>query len=446
MRILRSHGISNCSAETFRLAKHDQTEAVVPMWNLLKDMIENVRYQHQKERVPLQFVEHCNDIATNNQQQQLDNMSPSQIVLFVKEEFYRLGYMSCDFYQLSLDNISTGSRDLLLAFAWFLCHIDFIGLLLNRMSFVEQALPKSTGLTVPANDRLARKVPPTWNIIDCIKHMILIHGKLRLTCRHLHALQREQNRLAHKLHVSTQGMSLQPGLNHLTPAEAQLLRTNEEKQTSQLEDINSKIEDLLKWKESENVFWKWMESVVVLKAANSDKVLSDGQNASEDDKVTNSTSLGLSITSKEELRLQEAKERLNESLSRCGPYINNLDRVWNEKQPTLSSNEHSKIISEFHAKIQRLDAQNKENSSQKLPLLQQTTKQHSYCFDCPKSQANNLETAESNSRKIIQKKNSLKEDIADINEKIVNLQRKFKLELDSISDEFQHLICVPHYK
>ena len=437
-RILRSHGISNCSAETFRLAKHDQTEAVVPMWYLLKDMIENFCVQHHKKRCLLQFTQHCND--DSNHHHHHDDIPLQHVVLFVQSEFHRLGYMSWDFYQLSQDDVSFGSRDLLLAFAWLLCHVDFVGLLLKRMTFSEQIKLKFTG---KKKGGVARKIPPTWNIIDCVKYMILIHGKMILTCRQLHALQREQNRLTHKLYASTQGISLQPGLNHLMPAEAQLLHTSEEKLAFHLEDINSRIEDILKWKEFENAFWKWMESVIMLKAANSEKVLCEYQKGSEENKMTNSANLDFKITADVKLGLQVANKRLNEIFVQYGPYINNLDSIWHKKQQTLSRKEHSKIIMEFHRKVKKLDAQNNENSPKKLAFVHQATNQHRYCFDCPKSQLNNMVTCESNSKMIMKKKDSVEEDIVCVNKNNNILERKFEMELESISNEFQHLICIP---
>ena len=42
-----------------------------------------------------------------------------ELAVYVKREFHRLGYRSADFARLPAD-MSDGSRDLLLAFAWLL--------------------------------------------------------------------------------------------------------------------------------------------------------------------------------------------------------------------------------------------------------------------------------------------------------------------------------------
>lgn len=439
-KILRNHGISHCSAETFRLAKHNQTEAIVPMWNVLKDIIGTISQQHCKEKPFYQLEEHNIECASHLHHQ----FTPQQqLVSYVQQEFYKLGYMSLDFYQLSSNhNASSGSRDLLLAFGWLLCRIDFFGTLLKRMSFPENLALELTDTNVLISNGGMQKCPPTWNIVDCVKHLTLVHGKLMLTCRHLHALQKEQNRLMHKLHLSTQGISLQPGLNHLTRTEAKHLRSQtEEKLTSQFENLNSKIEDILNWKKSENVFWKWMESVIALKTLDSEKVISQS-NSDEN----NLKSLGLCIPMSDKLCLQEAKKKLNETLIQYDQYVNRLDELWHKKQPTFPTQVHRQITKDIDEKLKDLDAKNNESYSQKkLAIVHQTTNQYKYCFDDPKSQISHMTATQKNHSTIIKKKDSIEENIAYVNEKNGRTKKKLKLELDSISSEFQNLICIPVY-
>jgi len=47
------------------------------------------------------------------------SVETDELAIYVKREFQRLGYRSADFSHLPVD-MSDGSRDLLLAFAWLL--------------------------------------------------------------------------------------------------------------------------------------------------------------------------------------------------------------------------------------------------------------------------------------------------------------------------------------
>ncbi|XP_077993456.1 uncharacterized protein LOC144447347 isoform X2 [Glandiceps talaboti] len=187
--------------------------------------------------------------------------------MVVKHELYLAGYRSPAFFTTSSDtNIS--SRQLLLAVGWIIAKYEIIDkMMTNTQSpidvFHSDETHKKTKeyLKCDLNHTTSRdKEDLTHNA----KYLLWVNGRLLLTLRGLFAVNVERQALSHQVQEATQGVSLLSYIPHLTVQEAYLLR-HPKLQSKCLEFIeaeNSRLQVLLKWKENEDIFWKWMESVV----------------------------------------------------------------------------------------------------------------------------------------------------------------------------------------
>nr|KAG5712909.1 hypothetical protein BaRGS_007506 [Batillaria attramentaria] len=100
-----------------------------------------------------------------------------------------------------------------------------------------------------------------------VQQLLMLNHKLRMKIRLLHAAQQEHATLTHKIHNATYGVTLSPGMNHLTTMQTHMLRHPQEmkKVLTLLEADSSRLENLLQWEDKEIVFWEWMDSVLDLK-------------------------------------------------------------------------------------------------------------------------------------------------------------------------------------
>uniref|UniRef100_A0A2C9L7X0 Tubulin epsilon and delta complex protein 1 domain-containing protein n=1 Tax=Biomphalaria glabrata TaxID=6526 RepID=A0A2C9L7X0_BIOGL len=191
-------------------------------------------------------------------------------VLYVKTELQKFGYLSCRLSVLPAD-MSSGSRELLLALGWLLHQQKVFDKIMSRRSDpLHQPLRNFVKLNVASLEPLNTnalvdaifKLPPR----DAIQQQLMLCNKLHLACRRLHSFSQELRCLTHKIHQYTQGVSLQTELNHLTPLEVYLLRHPEslKQMMFELEKDNLELENLVSWKATEHVFWEWMHSVLNL--------------------------------------------------------------------------------------------------------------------------------------------------------------------------------------
>ncbi|KAH9488730.1 Tubulin epsilon and delta complex protein 1 [Bulinus truncatus] len=183
------------------------------MWNLLYDVISFCISQNATDRA-----------------KKSPNIDKEDKVVFIKSELQKWGYLSSSFAALPAD-MSIGSRDLLMALGW----------LIHKQEVFDKMLS-------------CRSNPLHQHLRDFAKFDEATLYSQELRC------------LTKKIRLYTQGVSLQPDLNHLTPLEVFLLRHPEslKQMLNELESDNIELQNLLDWKDQEHVFWDWMQSALNL--------------------------------------------------------------------------------------------------------------------------------------------------------------------------------------
>ncbi|CAF2027117.1 unnamed protein product [Rotaria magnacalcarata] len=216
-QILSSYGFSMITSEMFCLAKYDQSEATVPLWKLMYELI------HFDSNPSSQEI--TKDIFSQTQKDEIVNL--------IKSDLYKRGYTYDNF--LSLDsNMQKGSRQLLVCLGWLIYHTKFIDkcikLCLNSISNKNKS------------DELQNL---KYNLIEQITQVKRTNLKVRSRLRAI-----EQKKLQQNDRMSLFELELYQ-YPHLI---SQYL--------NELEKDDEKLNLFLYWNKHENIFWKWMESVL----------------------------------------------------------------------------------------------------------------------------------------------------------------------------------------
>ncbi|CAF0912369.1 unnamed protein product [Adineta ricciae] len=212
-QILSLHGFSMITFETFQLAKFNQNQSTLPLWRLIYEML------------------HFDHLATS---QNFDNDKFTQtpkgvIVDQIKRDLFNRGYTYEHF--LSLDpNMQTGSQQLLVCVGWLIYHLNLI----------DQCMRQSLTSISDDNDKTDKA-----ELIEQIKQTFYSNSKIR---SRLQALDRIDN----------------PDNRRFSSFELQLHRYPHliTKYINELDEEQHKLSLFLFWDKHENIFWKWMESVL----------------------------------------------------------------------------------------------------------------------------------------------------------------------------------------
>lgn len=317
-RVLRGNGTSKIKAETFRLAKFDKDEAVPALWRLLFELL----YYLDHGTIDEVVIKARSELTTQEQ------------VVYVKQELQGKGFYSRQFSQLPND-MSRGSRELLLALAWLLCAEKVIDKFMeNCASPIEEDdyTPDVQRVDLEGSSG-SLEAPATMSAIEKLQRLQLLNGKLHLSLKRLYALHRERTRLQHRVHDSTIGVSLTPDRNHLTVLEVHLLRHPEylKKLLKLLEKDNERLQIMIAWKDHEDIFWKWMESVLELKLK---ETTSD----------TEQPMVHYNIAPNTVEKMLETRKQLEEAILKYEPVIERLEELWETKKSSISDEELDSLL------------------------------------------------------------------------------------------------------
>ncbi|RDD38091.1 Uncharacterized protein C14orf80-like protein [Trichoplax sp. H2] len=241
-------------AESFRQAKFDRHEQTRTFWLLLFDSICYSKY--------LQVMPEA-------------HLSDEQIVVYVKHYLYSFGYGVASFYQLP-NNMSYGSRELLLAFSWLLAKRNIIESYIHNIEDILsiRVIDEKGCLQEKSSDKNSSRVEyPTLsvdndsdNIIDRAKNLLWQYGRLNHKLKTLLSSEKEQIRIMHKLHIGTWDTqsAVLPDCSHLSSLECYLLANPKDFQKLQglLDQRITYLSALASWIGEKDLFWKWMESVL----------------------------------------------------------------------------------------------------------------------------------------------------------------------------------------
>lgn len=269
-----------------------------------------------------------------------------ELAVYVKREMQALGFTSYAFSSLPND-MSQGSRELLLAFAWLLCKGSLIDKFMDKC-----ASPVEEDLSVYQlnnlddsnfNNHLTANKP--LNPAQKVQHLQYLNGKLRSSLRRLYALQQQKNKLQHKIHECTQGVSSVAERSHLSVMEVHLLRHPEllKKILKLLEKDNDRLQCMLTWKKQEDVFWKWMESVLDVK-------LKEKAEAEMEDK--NQPQMTFYNIPPDSIRLMNsARKQLEEAIMKYESVIVQLEEIWESQRDGISTQELDNLLASINMEI-----------------------------------------------------------------------------------------------
>lgn len=341
--ILRDNGMSAFQAETLRKAKFDQADACAALWKLLFELI--FFCQHRQVGTPMLTA--------------FTTMKTDDRVIYVKKEMQRSGYMSRVFAALPPD-MSHGSRELLLAFAWLLNKESIIHKFMdNRASPIQDDV---LSLCETKDSEHLMNLPTFGDKQQSpahrIQQMLVLNNKVKFSLRLLHAAQQEHATLTHRIHNATYGVSLLPDMNHLTTFQVQMLRHPQQMKRviSLLEQDSIRLENLLHWEDKETMFWEWLESVLELKLQQqaSSRVSDENSDSREDGVATRTVFLDVPPTLAADIA--ESRQSLMSMILHYESAIEKLEDLWTTKKSTVSQWELDRLLASINAEISQLQS------------------------------------------------------------------------------------------
>ncbi|XP_071792156.1 tubulin epsilon and delta complex protein 1-like [Asterias amurensis] len=270
-QLLNLKGITGLTPEIFRQAKFNKPEAVAPLWSLLYSL---AHYNTHK------CIPSKTDAARHTR--------PTHRISSTKHAMWAEGYRCNKLYRLP-DDMSGGSREVLLACAWLLAKTDILAdiILDDRAMAVadtahlhlEEVVKAMTRMKGASNSISGDLLPS-----DCAKRLGWMVGRCRMAMRRLYVQQQEFCSLTHQIHVATQGLSVSMDTSHLSPFETFITRHSDQLKTHHdfLEAEQSRLHICIRWQEQQQTFWQWMESVL-------DAKLQDSQVDLEEEEADDST-------------------------------------------------------------------------------------------------------------------------------------------------------------
>ena len=329
--IMVYHGTRKTTAEAFRQAKFDKPEATESMWlvlfslNLLED-----KHFAKKEEKHVASVAEC---------------EPERTVRLCKHKLFRKGYRSVGFYSLPED-MSFGSRQILLAVGWLVASEKVIDKLIGQArSLLTEDLTMLIASDCLSADLDTLQFPRSqqsdgWkNFQHNLNYLAWLNGRLIAAQRKVLAVMYEYALLLSKTHKAIYPPS--SAASQLSLQEVYLLRHESqlEKFQTLLESKNSYFQSLLVWKRNEDIFWKWMGSVL---DSNVDNLLEPNEN--EIECLSNAVH-------KPRDSLQKAKEQqveLSKLLQHHEQSYKKITKSWKKIKASFDSHERLGSVSECH--------------------------------------------------------------------------------------------------
>ncbi|XP_074657566.1 tubulin epsilon and delta complex protein 1-like [Tubulanus polymorphus] len=415
--ILKENGATEISAETFRLAKFNRDEATRPFWVLLFELLYFVKYKTVDE-IPVKAIQ---------------DLSQEEIVVYVKREINRYGFTCHDFNTLPND-MSSGSRDLLLALGWLLCKESIIDQFMQRRGIdIGEDTALFHSLDKEASYKLANNNNWSNDPSEKVKYLLWLNGKLHSKMKQLYALQMEKTKYIHKIHESTQGVSTTPDRSHLSMLEVYLLRHPDalKKMLKLLDDDNKRLQNLLTWKQNHELFWKWMESVLDLKIKETEVV----------DKSR------LSIPGDCVDEMNAAYSRLQRCISHYENQLEDLERLVFEKSSNISQVDLDELIKSIESEILFQETALSHNRSN-TKMTSSSTRPRAYpklaFYDQKKpGMANDFQNEKAALTNLESQVDLLTGKVVDLETILNKRQDNFKEELAKLSDQFRETIVVP---
>jgi len=249
-----------------------------------------------------------------------------ELVDTIKNDLFVRGYTYEHF--LALDNqMQEGSRQLLVCVGWLIYHLKLIEQCMEQCLKSNSILDNDdTSSLYHAIDGEQIQYQPEKDLIGQVKQAMRANAKLRFGLRRLHALVTENTNLQHQIHTSHQMSSFEAHLcQHPDLLSHYII---------DLEVEQRKLNLFLFWNEHENIFWKWMESVLDQTSVTS----IENENYE-------------SINQIDYQRLEAEKQRFNAALDTLDSALVRLEQLW------ISNNHHTDMEHDISSIITSIDTQ-----------------------------------------------------------------------------------------
>lgn len=314
--VLNSNYPTKVSAECFRLAKFNKEEATESLWSTL-------------------FTVLCTQNLTNP-------INKSSVVAFCKHKMFHKGYRLNDFFRLP-DDMSRGSRELMLALGWLIAREDVVSSFINKL---EPLVFEDPPMDLSLCDRIP--LPPGLDVfrgqtnkensdrtIDLAECLILKYNKLNSSLKNLLGSMNEYTSIMCKLH-SVPRTSKSQTSTHFSSQDVYFLRYPRElmKYQEKLEWFCSYAKDLVYWSVNELTFWKWMESVLdgkILDNSEKETAQCDGHEQAPQFKPSKDLQLA-----------KEHQVKLSQILNAQEPTYRQVSKMWKKIKASLQSCEEGR--------------------------------------------------------------------------------------------------------
>ncbi|UJR14670.1 hypothetical protein I4U23_001663 [Adineta vaga] len=320
-KILSFYGFSSITPEILRLAKFNRTEATIPLWRLIYEIL------------------HFDPTKTNQQHAttKFEQTPKDELVFSIKNDLFTRGYTYEHF--LSLDStMRKGSRQLLICLGWLIYHIKLIEKCMESCLNSDCILDyDDTSLLHQTDDdieRMTHSLQDNKDLIGQVKQAMHLNSKLRFGLRRLHGLVIENASLQHQIHECHNMSSLEA---HLCQHPHLLSHYMIE-----LENEHQKLNYFLFWNEHENVFWKWMESVLDQPSTMEE----DEEEVEEENEEKYEPLKQIDCQ-----RLEAEKQKFNAAIDTLDNALVRLQQLW------LSNNGHTSMKHDVSSILTSIDTQ-----------------------------------------------------------------------------------------
>ncbi|CAF0775279.1 unnamed protein product [Didymodactylos carnosus] len=364
-QILSKHGFSKLSSETFRLAKFDQPEAAAPLWRLLFEMLYYSKHEYLDENIV---------------SKKFTQTSKADVIHLIKCELFQRGYTYDNFLDIKPD-MKHGSRQLLVCVGWLIYHLKLMEIFIHNATSQSNIL-ENEDTSVLHQELLSNMALnenlPAHDIISEVKWAINLNNKLRYGLRRVYHLSIEKTKLQHEIHSRYRLSD-----KDISSLEAHLCQNPDllENYVSLLDDENGKLQLFLFWKQKEDIFWKWMESVLDQTAPTpvSSELTTNENDENIDEMFVSlaslydqmSTNSSTSTHSIEYKRLQAEKQRFNAALDTLDTALVRLELLWKSEHGQVLLNDFETIVDNIDNEVSNLFCELLSTGTQSVDQQQQ---------------------------------------------------------------------------
>lgn len=263
LALLTDCGCPHIPSESFRQAKYNSPEAVQPFWTILYHLVPVHQFLNSGK---------LGDIRNTKGE------GGRTLIHFVRKYALELNYHRVELY---IDTV--GSCELLLFFAWLLQetslvsqlqtyhirtvqHNTSIPLASSKQFLLENVQSHMASLENELHSLTIIYTHHTLSFEDALRKIQFIRGVLQGSCRSVENAHRAAVKLSHAIHQSgtTESSPRPPNKQPLSIHDIFLLRYPEQLSVcvKKLEWHITSLNNIIKWRQQEPVFWQWMESVL----------------------------------------------------------------------------------------------------------------------------------------------------------------------------------------